>query len=220
MNKAVHPVDAAWLRMDASENAMVITVVFRFDGPLDDGALDETLARLLAHRKFRQRPVPDASVLTRATWQDDPAFDLGRHVERVRLSPPGGDDALEALVGDRMSTPLERDRPLWHVDVVEGVGGDGSALVVRVHHAVGDGVALVRLLLGVAGAGDAQRPVAVGSRRPPPPRACAPWPSARARRPRRSRACSCSRRTTTPRSAGRSRRASSRRCRRRSRCPR
>lgn len=142
---------------------MVITTVFRFDEPLEQAALDATFARLLEHRKFRQKVVRDRRALTGAAWVDDPDFDLSRHVERVRLPSPGDETALEALVSARMSTPLDRERPLWHVDVVEGINGRGSALLVRVHHCMGDGVALVRLLLGVSGGGGAGKaPVEVG----------------------------------------------------------
>lgn len=163
--KPVNPVDAAWLRMDGPTNAMVITVVFRFERPLERAGLDATFARLLEHRKFRQRPVYEPRTLTRAVWEDDPDFSLDRHVHHVRLD--GGEAALDALVSERMSTPLDRAHPLWRVDVISGIDGEGSALLVRVHHAVGDGVALVRLLLGVSGAGHEQKPVEVGVAPPP-----------------------------------------------------
>lgn len=174
--KAVNPVDAAWLRMDGPTNAMVITVVFRFDQPLEPSALDATFARLLEHRKFRQRPVHDPRSLTRAAWEDDPDFSLDRHVAWSTLPAPGDEAALEALISERMSTPLDRRHPLWRVDVISGIDGTsgtaassrgGSALLIRVHHAVGDGVALVRLLLGVSGAGADQKPVEVGVAPPP-----------------------------------------------------
>jgi hypothetical protein len=161
---AVSPVDAAWLRMDSPTNPMVITSMMRFAGPLDDAALGATFARLLEHDKFRQRAVVDRRSWTGASWEDDPAFDLSRHVERVRLpSHPSSDTevALEAFASARMSEPLDRSRPLWRAIVIDGVGS-GSALLTRVHHAVGDGVTLVKLLLGVAGAGPDRAPVPVG----------------------------------------------------------
>jgi hypothetical protein len=147
---------------------MVITTVMRFAAPLDDVALDATFARLLEHDRFRQRAVRDRLSWTGARWEDDPAFALSRHVERVRLPGPGDRAALEAFVGARMSEPLDRSRPLWRAIVIDGVEG-GSALLTRVHHAVGDGVTLVRLLLGVAGAGADRAPVTVGIPRPRKP---------------------------------------------------
>ena len=155
----VSPVDAAWLRMDAPTNRLVITSVLRFAAPLDDAALNATYTRLLAHAKFRQRAVPDRRSWTGASWEDDPEFDLSRHVSRHRLD--GDESALDAFVGERMSEPLDRARPLWRAIAIDGVAG-GSALLTRVHHSIGDGVTLVRLLLGVADAGGDRTPVEVG----------------------------------------------------------
>ncbi len=160
------PVDAAWLRMDSPSNAMVITTVLRFDAPLGEAAITETITKLLDHRRFRMRVVRQRRALTGAAWEPDPDFDLTSHVRRVRLPAPGDEAALASFVSARMSTPLDRTRPLWQIDIVDGVG-PGAALIVRVHHAVGDGVALVRLLLGVSGASDAHKPAEVGVPRGP-----------------------------------------------------
>lgn len=160
------PIDAAWLRMDSASNAMVITTVLRFDAPLDEAAITGTLTRLLEHRRFRMRVVRQRRSLTGAAWEPDPDFDLTSHVRRLRLPSPGDEAALSSFISARMSTPLDRTRPLWQIDIVDGVG-HGSALVVRVHHAVGDGVALVRLLLGVTGAPEGHRPAEVGLLRAP-----------------------------------------------------
>lgn len=163
--RSVSPVDAAWLRMDAPTNQMVITTLLRFDAPLDPAALEATTARLLEHRRFRQRPVRDRGAWTGWSWQDDPRLDVTRHRERHVLPSPGDGAALDAFVSARMSEPLPKDRPLWKQIVVDGVGR-GSALLFRVHHAVGDGVTLVRLLLGVSGASAQEAPVQVGIERP------------------------------------------------------
>ena len=40
-----------------------------------------------------------------------------------------------------MSMPLDRTKPLWHLDLVDGYGS-GCATVFRIHHSTGDGVAL------------------------------------------------------------------------------
>ncbi|MBI4957674.1 MAG: DUF1298 domain-containing protein [Myxococcales bacterium] len=178
------PVDAAWLCMDSAHNPMVITTVLAFDGPLADDALRGTLERFLEEPRFRQRVVRDRRTLAGLAWQDDPRFAYEHHVRRVRLAPPGDDAALRAFVSEQISTPLARDRPLFRVAVVDGVracgvGGtgtpEGSALVVQVHHAVGDGVALVRRLLDVSGAAAASRPPEVGLARPPRPRTLRGW---------------------------------------------
>ncbi len=65
-----------------------------------------------------------------------------------------------------MGTPLPRERPLWQLHYVEGFGS-GAAIVTRIHHALGDGVSLVRLLLGMTGQ-VAEAPAAVGVEPPHP----------------------------------------------------
>ena len=47
-----------------------------------------------------------------------------------------------------MSTPLDFTKPLWQMHLIENVNG-GCAIVMRLHHCIGDGVALVKVLLGM-----------------------------------------------------------------------
>lgn len=148
-----HPmsnIDAAWLRMDRPENLMAITSVLSFDGPVDDGRLRELLLTRLVERfpRFRQRVV-EGGVLGGPHWEDDTAFDLDLHLHRVALPAPHGQAELEAFAGDLMATPLDHGRPLWHVHVVERVGAGGTAIVVRIHHCIADGIALARVLLSL-----------------------------------------------------------------------
>jgi len=63
--------------------------------------------------------------------------------------PGSGDhNALQELVSDLMSVPLERSRPLWQMHYVENVNG-GSALISRLHHSIGDGISLMQVLLSM-----------------------------------------------------------------------
>ena len=76
-------------------------------------------------------------------WVADDGFDPDRHVQRSALPAPGGDAELCELVGQVMSTRLERSRPLWQLHVVEGLAGGRTALVAKMHHALVDGIAAV-----------------------------------------------------------------------------
>ncbi len=140
-------VDRAWLRMDDPANLMMISGVLVFDGPLDVELLKRVLVRrLLPVKRFGERVVGLAA--------GDPAWqrvevDLEAHVERLALPDPGGDRELEATVSGLMSRPLDPERPLWCFHVIDNYRG-GSALVGRIHHAIGDGIALVLVLLSLA----------------------------------------------------------------------
>lgn len=140
-------VDAAWLHMDAPSNLAIITGIFMFDKPLDFARVRTTLEqRILRVRRFRERVREGTLGLGLPQWEPDPHFNLDAHLFRVHLPRPGDQAALEKFVGDLMSQPLERDKPLWEMYVVENYGR-GSALVSRLHHCMGDGLALVRVIL-------------------------------------------------------------------------
>ena len=82
-------------------------------------------------------------------WEEDPRFELRRHVRRHRLPAPGDQATLEAFVGTLQSTPLDRDKPLWSAHLVDGFG-DGAAIVWRIHHCIVDGISLARVLLSLS----------------------------------------------------------------------
>ena len=139
--------DHAWLRMDEPANLMQINGVLVLDQPVDVERIKAIVRRrLLPIRRFRQRVVAGRGDHPR--WEDDPAFDLDRHVLAASLSAPGDDGALAAVVGELMSTPLASDRPLWEFRLLQPYRG-GCALLARIHHAIGDGVALMLVLLSL-----------------------------------------------------------------------
>jgi len=144
---AMSHADAAWLHMDRPTNLMIVTSAMWTDEPLDAGRLREVMQERLvdAYPRFTQRVVEG---LTGAHWEDDPTFDLDLHVHHLALPHPGDCAALEAVVGDLMSQPLDRSRPLWAMYLLDGYG-DGSAIVMRMHHAIADGIALARVMLGL-----------------------------------------------------------------------
>ena len=84
---------------------------------------------------------------------DDPGFELTRHVKRVRLPGPGNVHALQRFMSEERAKALPRTRPLWVMFLVEGVhledGTIGSAVVIRTHHAIADGVRLTQVMLSM-----------------------------------------------------------------------
>lgn len=143
----VSNVDTAWLRMEDPTNLMMISGVLVFGTPLDYERLKTTLEEgLLRFRRFRQRVVVPEGARGRMFWEDDPGFDIKNHLTRVELAPPADQAALEDLASELTSTPLDFDRPLWQFHLIESYG-PGSALICRLHHAIGDGVSLVYVLL-------------------------------------------------------------------------
>jgi diacylglycerol O-acyltransferase len=118
-----------------------------FDGPIP---YDEFVASIVAklHRvpRYQQVVVMPPLNIGLPTWEDDPHFDIRRHVFRAALKPPGGEAELEALVGGIFSQLLDRSKPLWEIHVVHGLKDGRGALIWRLHHALADGVSGTRLL--------------------------------------------------------------------------
>jgi WS/DGAT/MGAT family acyltransferase len=142
-------VDTAWWRMDSPTNLMMITGVMTFRGPLQYEHVRRLIEeRLLHFDRFRQRIIEGRTPLGSPRWELDPHFDVHSHLHRIALPAPGGKAALQALVSDLMSTPLDYTKPLWQFHLVENVDG-GSALIARLHHCVADGIALVGVLLSM-----------------------------------------------------------------------
>ena len=81
--------------------------------------------------------------LANPAWIDDDAFDPDRHIRRIAIPAPGGDAELCEVVGQLLSEPLDRGRPLWQMTLVEGLAGGRTALVAKMHHALVDGMAAV-----------------------------------------------------------------------------
>ncbi|WP_426749140.1 WS/DGAT/MGAT family O-acyltransferase [Myxococcus sp. Y35] len=157
-------VDALWFHMEEPANLMMITAVLWFEGRLDFERLKAVVRERLVERypRFRQRAVP--GLLGMPHWEDVAELDLDAHLSRLEVPPPGDRASLEALVGQWMSTPLERSRPLWQLHVVSGADGR-DVLLARLHHCLADGIALARVLLTLTDGAEAGR----ASEAPEPP---------------------------------------------------
>lgn len=140
------PVDSAWLHMEKPTSMAMITSVLLFDEPLDFARLQAMITeRVLPFKRFRERIHERTLSLGTPEWELDPSFTLAAHLHHTRLPAPGDRAALQQLVGELMSTPLDFSKPLWDMHLVENVG-KGCALIGRFHHCMGDGFALVHVL--------------------------------------------------------------------------
>jgi diacylglycerol O-acyltransferase len=142
-------IDTAMLHLEDPTNLMMITGVMIFKSPIDFERLKATVeARLAGLRRFRQRLAWSRLGLGPPYWKDDPDFDLGYHVQRATLPPPGDQAALQDVVSLLASTPLDLTRPLWQFHLIENYA-ECCALVMRFHHSIGDGMALIHVILSL-----------------------------------------------------------------------
>lgn len=143
------PVDVAWLSMEEPTNLMMVNSVIVFERPLNIDRVRQVLEyRWLRYERFRQRIVRPPLPFMRPYWETDPHFTLDLHLQRIALPAPGDRAALQDLVSDLMSTPLDFSRPPWKFYVIENYG-EGCAVMGRLHHCLADGMALVAVLLSM-----------------------------------------------------------------------
>ena len=162
--EALSRADLAWLHAEAPTNHFVVTSLALFDEPLNVDRFKTMLSQRIAlHPRLSQVVKTPLNPLAGQRWTAATNFDLDAHIHRTGLAAPGGHDALAAYVGGLVGRPLDYERPLWEVHIVDGPGR-GGALVTRFHHSLGDGQAMVRMLVSLTdeSAGDWDHP----SRRP------------------------------------------------------
>ncbi len=142
-------VDRSWLMMDGPTNRTIINGFWLFDQPVDyDRVLAVLAERMLVYDRFRQRIVETTGPLGGTWWEDDPHFDVRSHLHHIALPNPGDKASLQELMAELIVQPLDRSRPLWDFYLIDNYRG-GNVLFGRIHHCVGDGAALVQVLLSL-----------------------------------------------------------------------
>ncbi len=146
-------VDTAWLRMDNDVNLMMIVGVWLLTPAITLTALRERIQdKLLKYDRFHQKAVADAMG---AHWVEDADFDITHHVPAHTLHREAGQterQALQHLCGELAMQPLDPSRPLWQFHLIEDYEG-GSAMVARIHHCIGDGIALTSVMMSITDGG-------------------------------------------------------------------
>ncbi|MGW2815904.1 wax ester/triacylglycerol synthase family O-acyltransferase [Streptomyces sp. NPDC001415] len=170
------PLDLAFWHLESAEHPMHLGALAHFDPrPGTDGG---QILELLAERAAA---IPRLRMCVRgvwlpvggAAWVADKDFDVRRHVRRVRL--PAGDFPAESarMAGELMERPLERGLPPWRMYVLTGEDDGAFAVLVKLHHALADGMRAVAIGAGIL---DQLAAPSARRRRPVPPRSWLPGP--------------------------------------------
>ncbi|MGW0176394.1 wax ester/triacylglycerol synthase domain-containing protein [Rhodococcus sp. NPDC003322] len=89
---------------------------------------------------FRRKAVRDRLSPAPPRWVDDPDFDLHWHLRRLAVPEPGGWDGVLDFARVAAMTAFDKDRPLWEFTLLSGLDSGRTALVMKVHHSLTDGV--------------------------------------------------------------------------------
>jgi WS/DGAT/MGAT family acyltransferase len=151
------PQDAQFLYLETPDNLTHLTSISIFDQSTVPGGevvrfkdiLTHVESRLHMSPLFKRRLVHVPLELDFPYWVDDEHFDLEYHIRHGRLPEPGDWRQFCIHVARYHSRPLDMNRPLWEMYVVEGLDNvdwlpKGSyALLTKIHHAAVDGKAIV-----------------------------------------------------------------------------
>ena len=144
--------DAIFLLSEARERPMHVGGLQLFEPPDDAGPLfvSELYRRAIERDEVRRilsrRAERSLGGLGYWRWRGEPNLDLDYHVRHSALPHPGRVRELLALVSRLHGTLLDRSRPLWEAHLIEGLVDGRFALYTKIHHALLDGVAAMRLL--------------------------------------------------------------------------
>ena len=140
--------DALWLEMDRPNNLMVVDSVVWTAEPLDFDRLRAVIQERLLDRYpvFRSKAVRDEDGSW--WWEPDPGFSMDNHISLVSLKKPDDARELQALVAAHRTDMLDRERPLWQSIWIRRYG-EGSAMILRSHHAIADGMRMVQLAMSL-----------------------------------------------------------------------
>ena len=146
------PLDSLFMIPESREQPMHVGSLQLYDLPegADRSMIRETYEQMLTSVDvaplFRRRPYRSLSTLGQWAWTEDDDIDLEHHVRHSALPEPGRVRELLALASRLHGTPLDRQRPLWEMHVIEGLEGNRFAVYSKLHHALMDGVSGLRLL--------------------------------------------------------------------------
>jgi len=143
--------DAAFLALETPSMHMHVSAGMVFEPPHDSpeiqtpGVQFDRMRQVFSERihlvpALRRRAMRVPFGLGHPVWVDDPAFDLDFHVRRGSLPAPGGPYELAEFAAEVASRPLEPQKPLWEMHLVEGLESGHVAVVPKLHHSMIDGV--------------------------------------------------------------------------------
>ena len=172
--------DASFLALETRSSHMHVAGVALFDAaPLkaDDGGID--IARIRSHVESKLQYIPRyrqrlewVPFDRRPVWVDDQHFALDYHLRHSSLPRPGTESQLKDLAGRIVSAPLDRNKPLWELWVIEGIDDDRFAIIAKIHHCMIDGISgvdLTTILLDVIPTSDVEQPASWMPRPAPTP---------------------------------------------------
>jgi diacylglycerol O-acyltransferase len=144
--RPLNPIDFLFLSLEKRQQPMHVAGLFIFKLPENASA---TFVHDLVQdiRRCKTTPVaPFNQVLNGLFWDADREFDLDHHFRHISLPAPGRIRELLTYISQEHSALIDRAKPLWMCHVIEGIEHNRFAMYFKIHHAMVDGVAGMRLI--------------------------------------------------------------------------
>ncbi|WFP96173.1 wax ester/triacylglycerol synthase family O-acyltransferase [Acinetobacter sp. ANC 7201] len=144
--RPLHPIDFIFLSLEKRQQPMHVGGLFLFQIP--DNAPASFIQDLVADiRTSKSIPIPPFNnKLNGLFWDEDQEFDLDHHFRHIALPQPGRIRELLTYISQEHSALLDRAKPLWTCNIIEGIEGNRFAMYFKIHHAMVDGIAGMRLV--------------------------------------------------------------------------
>ncbi len=144
--RPLHPIDFIFLSLEKRQQPMHVGGLFLFQIPTD--APSTFIQDLVADiRQSKTIPIPPFNNrLNGLFWDEDEEFDIDHHFRHIALPHPGRIRELLVYISQEHSTLIDRAKPLWSCHIIEGIEGNRFAMYFKIHHAMVDGVAGMRLV--------------------------------------------------------------------------
>lgn len=138
--------DSLFLYLERAGTPLNIASVAIFDGIISLQELTSFIeSKLPLIPRYLQKVIMPAFNVGSPSWEFDPDFDIHDHIHEATLVH-GTETELKTLAGKILSTTLDRQHPLWDFTLIQGLKGNRSGLLVRVHHSLADGLSGIGLL--------------------------------------------------------------------------
>ncbi|TCM65222.1 diacylglycerol O-acyltransferase [Acinetobacter calcoaceticus] len=144
--RPLHPIDFIFLSLEKRQQPMHVGGLFLFQIP--ENAPASFIQDLVTDiRDSRSVPVPPFNNhLNGLFWDEDHEFDIDHHFRHIALPQPGRIRELLVYISQEHSTLIDRAKPLWTCHIIEGIEGNRFAMYFKIHHAMVDGIAGMRLV--------------------------------------------------------------------------
>lgn len=147
LKRRLSPMDAFFLYLEREEEPMTVGFVAQFDGKIPLKKFRSHIeARLHLIPRYLQRVIPAPLNIGMPTWEFDPDFDIENHIVRVKCEAPGDDAALRRTCEKLFRGTLDRGKPLWEIYLIEGMKGNRTGMMTKIHHCMVDGIAGIALM--------------------------------------------------------------------------